>query len=334
MAQRAHRVVVLAYDRLSTFELGLAVEVFGLRRPELGIPWYDFAVAAFEAGPLRATGGLRIEVDGGLDLLRKAETIIAPGWRDPEETPPAAILEALRKAHKRGTRLVSICSGVFLLAATGLLDGRAATTHWRYASALARRHPKVRVAPDVLYVDEGQILTSAGSAAGLDLCLHIVRKDHGAAVANEVARRLVLPVHREGGQAQFIAAPVAGEGEGRLAAMLDWMQRHCHEPQVVSALAARAGMSPRSFARRFKQATGLAPHDWLLRQRVRRAQDLLETGDLPIERIGERCGFGAPETLRHHFRRVLGTTPTAYRKAFGVGSGLGSEERAADQHQA
>lgn len=323
MSKRAHRVVVLAYDRLSTFELGIAIEVFGLRRPELGVPWYDFAVAAFEPGPLRATGGFRLEVDGGLGLLRKADTIIAPGWRDPAEAPPAPLFEGLRKAHKRGARLVSICSGVFLLAATGLLDGRRATTHWRYAAALARRYPNVRVAPDVLYVDEGQILTSAGSAAGLDLCLHIVRKDHGAAIANEVARRLVLPAHREGGQAQFIAAPVAQEGDGRLAALLDWMQRHCDEPQEVTALAARAGMSPRSFARRFKQTTGLAPLDWLLRQRVRRAQDLLETSDLPIERIGERCGFGAPETLRHHFRRVLGTTPSAYRKAFGADSQKG-----------
>ena len=224
----------------------------------------------------------------------------------------------MRRAHDRGARLVSICSGVFILAAAGLLDGRSATTHWRYSAALARRHPAVRVVPDVLYVDEGRILTSAGSAAGLDLCLHIVRRDHGAAVANAVARRLVLPAHREGGQAQFIAAPLAAEGESRLGPLLDWMRAHCEEPQEVAALAARAGMSPRSFARRFKQATGLAPLDWLLRQRVRRAQDLLETSDLPIERIGERCGFGAPETLRHHFRRVLGTTPSAYRRAFGM----------------
>ncbi len=317
MPKRPHRLVVLAHDRLSTFELGLAVEVFGIPRPEFDFPWYDFAVAAVEPGPLRATGGLRLEVDGGLGLLRRAETIVAPGWRDPEETPPAALLAALRRAQDRGARLVSICSGVFILAAAGLLDGRRATTHWRYGAALARRHPAVRVVPDVLYVDEGQVLTSAGSAAGLDLCLHIVRRDHGAAVANAVARRLVLPAHREGGQAQFIAAPLAAEGESRLGPLLDWMRSHCEQPHEVAALAARAGMSPRSFARRFKQATGLAPLDWLLRQRVRRAQDLLETSDLPIERIGERCGFGAPETLRHHFRRVLGTTPSAYRRAFG-----------------
>ena len=317
MSGKRHRVVALAYDRLCTFEFGLAVEVFGLPRPELDVPWYDFAVAAVEPGPLRATGGIRVEVDGGLGLLERADSIVAPGWRGAEEAPPEPLLAALRAAHGRGARLVSICSGVFLLAAAGLLDGRRATTHWRYVEALARRYPRVRVAPDVLYVDEGDILTSAGSAAGLDLCLHIVRRDHGASVANAVARRLVIAPHREGGQGQFIEAPVARDVGARLAALLDWLQAHCHEPQSVAAMAARAGMSPRSFARRFKQATGLGPHDWLLRQRVRRAQDLLETTDLPVERIAESCGFGAPETLRHHFRRIAKTTPSAYRRAFG-----------------
>ena len=318
---RSHRVVALAYDRLCTFELGLAVEVFGLPRPEFDFPWYDFAVAAVEPGPLRATGGLRIEVDGGLELLSGADTVIAPGWRDPAETPPVALLDALRAAQARGARLVSICSGVFLLAAAGLLDGMTATTHWRYVESLARRYPRITVEPDVLYVDEGAILTSAGSAAGLDLCLHIVRRDHGAAVANAVARRLVIQPHRDGGQGQFIAEPMSSAGDAgagaRLGALLDWLRAHCDEPHEIAALAVRAGMSPRSFARRFKAATGLSPLDWLLRQRVRRAQDLLETSDLPIERIGECCGFGAPETLRHHFRRVLGTTPSAYRRAFG-----------------
>lgn len=314
--------MALAYDRLCTFEFGLAVEVFGLPRPEFDFPWYDFSVAAVEPGPLRALGGIRIEADAGLELLETADTILAPGWRGAEEPVPEDLLAALRRANERGARLVSICSGVFLLAQAGLLDGRRATTHWRYVEVLTRLYPKIWVEPDVLYVDDGSILTSAGSAAGLDLCLHIVRRDHGAAVANAVARRLVNAPHREGGQGQFIEAPVAKaaaarDGGAKLAALLDWLQENCHEMHSVASLATRVGMSPRSFARRFKRATGLSPHDWLLRQRVRRAQELLETTDLPIERIGEACGFGAPETLRHHFRRIARTTPSAYRRAFG-----------------
>ena len=344
----SHRLVALAYDGLCTFEFGLAVEVFGLPRPEFDFPWYDFAVAAVEPGSLRAAGGIRIEVDGDLDLLERADTVVAPGWRGAEEPVPERLVEALRRAQARGARLVSLCSGVFVLAATGLLDEHRATTHWRYVESLTRRFPRIRVEPDVLYVDDdgarpGALLTAAGSAAGLDLCLHIVRRDHGPAVANAVARRLVIAPHREGGQGQFIQSPMASasgqDGGARLSALLDWLARQADlplgaKPLRVEALAARAGMSPRSFARHFKLVTGLSPHDWLLRQRVRHAQELLEDSDLPVERIAEASGFGAPETLRHHFRRIAGTTPSAYRRAFGLKRGIsevaGSEQATTD----
>lgn len=313
---RNRQVAVLAYDGLCTFEFGIAVEVFGLPRPELD-PWYGFRVCAAEPGPLRATGGVRVIADGGLDLLAGAGTIVVPGWRDPREVPPAPLLAALRAAHGSGARLVSLCSGVFVLAATGLLRGRRATTHWRYAEALAAAHPGIRVLSDVLYVDEGDLLTAAGSAAGLDLCLHIVRKDFGPRIANEVARRLVIPPHREGGQAQYVARPIPPEG-GRLAGLLDWALQHLDEALPVARLARRAGMSPRTFARRFEEVTGTAPGDWLIGARLARARELLEASDLPMEDVAMRCGFGSADTLRHHFRRRLGTSPTRYRAQFGM----------------
>src|SRR5882672_9282324 len=211
------RVVALAYDRLATFEFGIVVEVFGLPRPEIKVPWYRFEVCALDRGPLRATGGVTIRAGAGLGALSRAGTIIIPGWRDPEERPPEALLTALRAAHARGARLVTICSGVFVLAAAGLLDGRRATTHWRYVERLRSLHPQIRVEPDVLYVDEGSILTSAGSAAGIDLCLHVVRRDYGAEIANQVARRLVMPPHRDGGQAQYVQDPIRSDASGGLA---------------------------------------------------------------------------------------------------------------------
>ena len=318
MARIDHRrVAALAYDGLGTFELGIVVEVFGLRRPEMGPNWYRFRVCALERGPLRATGGLFVEASGGIAQLAKAGTIIIPGWRV-DDVPPAPLLRALRRAHARGARLVSICSGVFVLAATGLLDGRPATTHWRYVDRLRSRFPKVRVEPDVLYVDDGSILTSAGSAAGIDLCLHIVRRDYGAEIANQVARRLVVPPLREGGQAQFAAKPIPPDDSPGLARVLEWANAHLDRPMSVDDLARRAGMSPRNFARRFKQATATTPHRWVLHQRILAAQQLLEQSGRSIDRIAESVGLQTAATLREHFRRILKTTPSAYRRAFFV----------------
>jgi AraC family transcriptional regulator, transcriptional activator FtrA len=310
------RVAALAYDGLCTFEFGIVVEVFGLPRPELGPSWYKFQVCALEKGDLRATGGVTVRATAGLGGLRRAGTIVLPGWRDPDELPPEELLRALRAAYARGARLVTICSGVFVLAAAGLLDGKRATTHWRYVERLRTRYPKVKVEPDVLYVDEGRLLTSAGSAAGIDLCLHLVRRDYGAEVANQVARRLVVPPQREGGQAQYVPVPVPAENTGGLAAVLEWAQGRLSEDLSVERWARRASMSPRTFARRFRAVTGTTPHRWLVHQRVLAAQCLLETSDSSIDQVAEGVGLQTAATLRMHFRRALRTTPTAYRRRF------------------
>src|SRR5262245_27445728 len=321
-------VAALAYDGLGTFELGIVVEVFGLPRPEMGNNWYRFRVCSLERGPLRATGGLLLQTVSGLTDLARAGTIIIPGWRI-HDTPPAPLVAALRRAHARGARLVSICSGVFVLAATGLLDGRQATTHWRYVETLRSHYPQIRVEPDVLYIDDGAILTSAGSAAGIDLCLHLVRRDFGAEIANQVARRLVVPPIREGGQAQFAVRPIVSEGSPGLARLLEWVQAHLDRTLTVDDLAARANMSARTFARRFKQETGTTPHRWLMHQRILSAQQLLERSDRPIDWIAESVGLQTAATLREHFRRMLKTTPTAYRRAFFVAGQRGGTTRAA-----
>jgi AraC family transcriptional activator FtrA len=271
---------------------------------------------------------LFLQTRSGLAELARAGTIIIPGWRV-HETPPAPLVAALRRAHGRGARLVSICSGVFVLAATGLLDGRQATTHWRYVETLRSRYPKIRVEPDVLYIDEGAILTSAGSAAGIDLCLHLVRRDFGAEIANQVARRLVVPPLREGGQAQFAVRPIVSEQSPGLARLLEWAQTHLDRRLTVNDLANRANMSARTFARRFKQETGTTPHRWLMHQRILSAQQLLEKSDRPIDWIAESVGLQTAATLREHFRRMLKTTPTAYRRAFFVTGQLGRTTKAA-----
>lgn len=309
-------VVALAYDGLCTFEFGVAVELFGLPRPEMGEGWYRFATAAVEPGDLRGLGGVRIAADGGLELLSRASVIVAPGWRGADQPVPEPLVEALKVAHARGARLMSICSGVFVLAATGLLNGRRATTHWRYAETLRARHPAIEVAPDVLYVDEGDILTSAGSAAGLDLGLHLIRRDFGPEAANTVARRLVVPPHRDGGQAQFIDRPVPSVHEAsRLSPVLDRMRADLSGEHTIRALAAAAGMSQRTFLRRFEAATGQTPARWLLGERLSRARDLLETSSAGIEQVAAAVGLGAP-ALRHHFRRQFSTSPGAYRARF------------------
>jgi AraC family transcriptional regulator, transcriptional activator FtrA len=304
-------VAVLAYDGLCTFEFGIAVEVFGLPRPELG-ELYRCVVCGIEPGPFRALGGVRVTAEAGLEAVATAGTIVVPGWRDAREMPPAPLLDALRAAHARGARLMSLCSGVFVLAATGLLDGQRATTHWRYFELLAAMYPQIEIVPDVLYVDGGRILTAAGSAAGLDLCLHVVRRDHGPRIANAVARRLVLPAHREGDQAQIVERPLQAEG-ARLAKLLDWARAHLDRELTVTQLAERAGMSPRNFVRRFRETTGQPPARWLLDARLARARDLLAATDMSIEQVATDCGFGSADTLRHHFRSRLKASPSRYR---------------------
>jgi len=315
-----HLVVALAYDRLCTFEFGCVVELFALERPELGVDWYRFAVCASEPGPVRAAGGITVAAPYRLATLDRADTIVIPGWRDPDERPPEPLLKKLRAAHRRGARLCSICSGVFVLAAAGVLDGLTVTTHWRYAERLQARYPALRVNPDALYVDEGQIVTSAGSAAGLDMLLHLVRRDHGGAIANRVAQRLVLPPHRDGGQAQFVPRPVAPGGGDRLAKLIDWMRAHAAEPHTLASLAAQAAMSTRTLQRQFADATGMSPLMWLIRERVNLAKDMLETHPaLSLAQIAARSGFGSEESLRRHFRRVAATSPAAYRRGMDRG---------------
>ncbi len=308
-------VVVVACDDLAVFEFGIAVEVFGLPRPEMGPHWYRFAVAAAAPGPLRARGGITLTVDGGLDLLAEASIVVVPGWGCGGRAPvPAPFVEALRAAHDRGATIAAICGGAFVLGAAGLLAGRKATTHWQFTDSFGNLHPDVRLQPGVLYVDEGQILTSAGSAAGIDLCLHLVRRDFGPSTANQVARRLVVPPHREGSQAQVVERPVLARREGiRFGPLLDRMRARLAERQPLSQLAAEASMGERTFLRRFKAATGLTPAEWLTSERLAHARDLLEgTGD-SIERIALACGFGSVATMRHHFRLRVGASPGAYR---------------------
>lgn len=311
-----HLVVALAYDRLCTFEFGCVVELFALERPELGVDWYDFKVCAIEPGPIRAAGGITVQAPYDPALLALADTIVIPGWRDADEAPPPALLDAIRAAHARGARLCSICSGVFVLAAAGVLDGLPATTHWRYTERLARRHPRIVVRPDDLYVDAGQVITSAGSAAGIDMLLHLVRRNHGARVGNLVAQRLVVAPHREGGQAQFLPRPMAHDGQGRLSRLMDWLRTHPGQAHTVASMAERAAMSARTLQRQFREATGMGPSEWLTRERIAIAKDLLEAADIPLAQVAERAGFGSEESLRHHFRRLAATSPGAYRRRF------------------
>src|SRR5690349_15561800 len=314
-----HLVAALVYDRLCTFEFGCVTELFALERPELGVKWYRFAVCAVEAGPIRAAGGIGIAAPYSLKMLDRASTIVVPGWRDPDERPPEPLLKKIRAAVGRGARVCSICSGVFVLAAAGVLDGKTVTTHWRYADKLQQRYPQLRVKPDALYVDDGQIITSAGSAAGLDMLLHLVRRDYGGAVANRVAQRLVVAPHREGGQAQFVPRPMPQNDSGRLARLMDYVRANPALAHTLASLAGQAAMSPRTLQRQFRDATGMAPYDWLIRERVAIARELLESpADLPMSRVAELAGFGSEESLRRHFRRIALTSPGAYRKKFGA----------------
>ncbi|HEU5448475.1 MAG TPA: transcriptional regulator FtrA [Acidimicrobiia bacterium] len=318
--RRRHTVATVICHGVAPFEMAVPCEVFGIDRSELGVPWYRHMICAAEDPPIRSSQGFTIDTPYGLEEVGKADTVVVPAWgaAQLDDEPPPALLDALRSAHRRGARILSVCSGAFVLAAAGLLDGRRATTHWMHADALAERYPEIDVDPDVLYVDEGDVMTSAGTAAGIDLCLHVVRLDFGAEIANAVARRMVVPPHREGGQAQFVEAPMtSGEpGSDRFAATLEHMLEHLDEPLSVESMADRAAMSPRTFARRFRATTGTTPGQWLVRQRVLLAQRLLETTDDPVELIAVRCGFGTAAGLRLHFRRVLDTSPLVYRRTF------------------
>jgi len=316
-ATRGPLVAALVYDRLCTFEYGVVVEVFGLPRPELGPDWYRFVSCAIEPGPLRAVGGLRVDADAGLDLLKEADLIVAPGWKGAEVEPPAELVLALRQAHSRGARLMSVCSGVFVLAATGLLDGLRVTTHWRYAEVLKAKYPTLQFDKDVLYVDQGRVLTSAGSAAGLDLSLHVVRRDFGPEVANQVARRLVVPAHRNGGQRQYVQRPVPDREDAKLSDLLAQIQARPQQTITVAAMARMAAMSERTLHRRFLETVGEAPASWLIGVRVERARELLEAHDVPMEELARLCGFGGAAVLRHHFRRRLSVSPSQYRALHG-----------------
>ena len=309
-------VVALAYDGLCAFEFACTAEVFGLPRPELGAGWYRFETCSRGGRSVRGQYGTRMSVGGGLERLAGAGTILIPGWQGRDVPVPDEIIAALVQAHARGARLLSICSGSFVLAATGLLDGRRATTHWQYAESLQRRYPQIHVDPDVLYVDEGQILTSAGSAAGLDLCLHLVRRDFGAGVANQVARRLVIAPHRDGGQAQFLDRPVDLRERGPLSGVLERVHRNIEQPLSIREMAGWAAMSERTFIRRFRAATGMTPGDWITHRRIERARDLLERSSLAMDEVAVRSGLGTAMTLRHHFRNRIGVSPAEYRRRF------------------
>lgn len=306
-------VALAVVDGMLHFELSLACEIFGSAPDGVPGPWYDLEVCG--PGPV-GFGRFRLEPDHGLDRLASADTVIVPGWVEPGVDPPADLVDAVRAAHEAGARVASLCTGAFVLAAAGLLDGRRATTHWAHTDDLAARYPEVEVDPDVLYVDNGSVLTSAGKAAALDLCLHLIRLDRGSAVANAAARRLVVPPHRAGGQAQFVTAPVPARDDHPLAALLPWIMERLGEPLTVEDLARRARMSSRTLTRHFRAAAGTTPLRWLLVQRIRRAQELLEkTGD-SVEAIAEATGMGTATTLRRHFNRTVGVPPDTYRRTF------------------
>jgi transcriptional regulator GlxA family with amidase domain len=323
--RKRHVVAALVGREFAAFELATAHEVFGLDRSEYTDPdpWYEFRVVAVFGEPVVPVvgGDWTLSTPWTLDDLADADTVIVPVWPDRADADaPPEVLDALRAAHARGARIVTVCSGAFLLAQTGLLDGRQATTHWMYAPQLAKQFPAIEVDPNVLFVDAGDgLFTSAGTAAGIDLCLHLVRLDYGADVANAVARRMVVPPQRDGGQAQFVHAPLPpAPSDDPIGRTLDWAIEHLDEPLTVEDLARQALVSPRSFARRFRTATGTTPMQWLTRQRVLHAQRLLETTDLPVELVAQRCGFGTATALRVHFRRLVGTSPLAYRRTFQV----------------
>ena len=316
-ARGGHAVAVLVHDGVTAFELGVACDIFGNDgATAAGRPWYRLFVCGVTAGPVTTDSAFRVLPEHGLEQVRQAGTVIVLPSVSAAPV-PAEVPAILRQAHERGSRIVSLCTGAFALGAAGLLDGRRVTTHWEECAELARQYPLAKVDPDVLFTDEGDILTSAGSAASIDLCLHLVRRDYGTEVATQLARQLVVPPQRDGGQAQFIDAPMPElDGSGLFAGTLEWLQEHLDQPVTIEDLAARCAMSPRTFARRFLAATGTTPYRWLLRQRVQLAQRLLETSDLPVDQVARASGFSTAANLRKHFSRAVRTSPQAYRRAF------------------
>ncbi|HTZ42905.1 MAG TPA: helix-turn-helix domain-containing protein [Jatrophihabitans sp.] len=308
------KVAVLLHPGLNPFEFGVACEAFGLDRSAEGLPVYDFVVASETAAPVPTSNGFTITTEHRFGAALDADLVVVSAG---ERTGvPAAVIETLLAAYANGASVVGLCSGAFALGAAGLLDGRRCTTHWRYAAELAERFPAAEVDPNVLYVCDDRVYTSAGTAAGLDLCLHLIRTEHGAEVANAVARRMVVPPQRAGGQAQYIETPVAPTGADGLAELMDDLLARLDEPHTVTSMARQLNMSSRTFARRFTEATGTTPHAWLLRQRVLFARRQLESGHEPVDVIARRSGFGTAALLRHHFQRHTGVAPTAYRRAF------------------
>ncbi|SHN45640.1 helix-turn-helix domain-containing protein [Cryptosporangium aurantiacum] len=314
---------------IGALTFGIVTEVFGYDRTDIGLPTFDFAIVPAEDGPIRTRYGATIQLDGDFSRIDDSDLVLVMPW-ETFSPPPVAYLDALRRAYDRGATLMGFCSGTFVLASTGLLDGRRATTHWCNSSFIAETFPQVTIDADVLYVDEGRVLTGAGSAAGLDLCLHWVRREYGARVANALARSVVIPPHRDGGQAQYIVSPLPEVGDSeRLVDVLAWMRANLHLPLTVETLAAKALMSPRSFARHFRATTGTTPRAWLLAQRLHRAEELLEGGDLPVEEVARRVGFGTAAALRDQFVRRRGVPPREYRRAFRCAAECPEEEGAA-----
>ncbi|XBS69248.1 transcriptional regulator FtrA [Acerihabitans sp. KWT182] len=313
-ANKRHHVVVVAYDRLRTFEFGCVIELFAVQRPELNVDWYRFTVCTAEGHRLNAVGGLVMEIEPGLEALKTADTIVIPAWRDINEAPPEPLLQELRDAYRRGARICSICTGVFVLAAAGLLHGKSVTTHWHHARLLAQRYPDTVVLPSALYVDEGQIITSAGSAAGLDMLLHLVKSDYGHRVANMVAQRLVVPFHREGRLQQLPRTKAVEKGENRIASLVDWLRVNLALTHTVSSLAKRAMMSERTLQRHFQETMGLPIMQWLALRRLEYAKELLGNGEFSIAKIAEASGHTSEATLRHQFRTHENISPSAFRR--------------------
>ncbi|MFY0479336.1 GlxA family transcriptional regulator [Achromobacter marplatensis] len=315
-----HTVAVIAFEGISPFHLSVPCMVFGDDLAHLGVPRYRLMICGERTGLLPTMSGFKIEVAHDLSALAQADTIIMPAWRDPEESAPPALLDALRAGHARGARIAGLCLGTFVLAEAGLLDGRTAATHWVWGDDFERRHPKVRLDRKSLYIDDGDILTSAGTAAAIDCCLHLLRRDHGAEVANRAARRMVVAPHRHGGQAQYIEQPLPErQGADKLSAALDWAIENLRQPLTLDLLADKAGMSRRNFTRRFKAKTGATVSGWVLNHRLAAAQRLLETSGQAVDLIAEHVGFGSPVSFRQHFTHAFAISPSAYRKQFRAG---------------
>jgi transcriptional regulator GlxA family with amidase domain len=311
------RIAVIAMPRMAVFEFGVFCEVFGVDRTDDGLPAFDLRIVTADPGPIAFQHGMALDVPLGLEAAADADLIAVPAL-PVDAVVDERVLATIRAAHDRGAWIVSACSGAFVLGQAGLLDGRPSTTHWRHAKELAERFPATRVDPDVLFVQDGRVVTGAGTAAGIDAALHIVRQELGADAANIIARRMVVPPQRDGGQAQFIATPVPECADDGYAAVIEWIEAHLEEELTVEVLAARARQSTRTFARRFREATGTTPAAWVARQRLARAQQLLEATDLPVDEVARAVGFGQAAVLRHHFSTVLGTSPQAYRRRFSL----------------